>query len=133
MFYFSQTPNGIFHINDQTQSITQKEKEKTKGGLNYNIHVIMMDLESTLLLLLFQIHDAKEATQTTSQSLEVASCMRSFLRILPDAFLGMESTNATRRILLYGATCYNGTMTKDYSMDELHKVGTIQWQVGYQL
>lgn len=30
--------------------------------------------------------------------------MRSFLRILPDGVLGMEATNATLRILLYGAT-----------------------------
>lgn len=39
--------------------------------------------------------------------MEVASCMRSFLRILPEAFFGTEAINATRRILLYGATCEN--------------------------
>lgn len=47
----------------------------------------------------------KKPKPKTNQSLEVASFIRSFLRILPDGFLGIEAMNATFRILLYGATC----------------------------
>ena len=44
--------------------------------------------------------------------------MRSFLRILPDGFLGMEDINATRRILLYGATCiYNPKHVKPVGLE----------------
>jgi len=37
-------------------------------------------------------------------NLESATLLKSFLRIFPEAFLGMESTNATRLIFLYGVT-----------------------------
>lgn len=46
-----------------------------------------------------------DLSELNSQILEVASLMRSLLRILPDGFLGIEVINATLRILLYGATC----------------------------
>lgn len=59
--------------------------------------------------------------------------MRSFLSIFPDGFLGMAATNATRRILLYGATYSNNSKLCNQYCEHRGNRGTHDaqiWQVG---
>jgi hypothetical protein len=62
-------------------------------------------------LLMFYIAPAKN--DHNLEELEGRSFLKSFLSILPAADLGMDVTNATRLIFLYGATC-NQEETKIY-------------------
>lgn len=71
-----------------------------KDVAKHNTTLISMLNRSLWCLYVYSITD-----ESSLQSLEVASLMRSFLSIFPDGFLGMLETKATLLILLYGATC----------------------------
>lgn len=85
---------------------TVKHRARMTNLHRYRLYYRYKHNSSWFRKLLLQYLRIPNNLKQEDYSLEVASLMRSFLKIFPDAFFGIVETNATRRTFLYGATCY---------------------------